>query len=350
MTKPLTLAGVKRLVAAGESETLELERTTGELREAAQALCGFLNQRGGVVLFGVAADGRIVGQEVNDGTLRDVTAAVRDIDPAPQVDVRRVDVGGGRSLVVLRASAGGAAPHTYDGQPFIRIGSTTRRMQREGYERLLLARLHARHRWETLPAAGWSISDLNADEIRQTVVEAVAAKRLSAAPSAKPEAILRRLNRLADAEGVADDDPVDDAGHAERLSARGSQGDGQRVLNVLRGIQDLEAHDAAVVSEIGDDAGPHFVALLDALVAQRDDHRIGLAVVVDLHATPPVRYFSILELLYTVTTTGSPGRCVVQRTAFMPDPARRPSRCRTRPRPSPRCDCSRAPGTARRSA
>jgi len=115
MTKPLTLAAVKRLAAAGESETLELKRTTGELREAAQALCGFLNQRGGVVVFGVAADGRIAGQEVNDGTLRNVAAAVRDIDPAPQVDVRRID-------------AGGAAPYTYDGRPFIRIGSTTRRL------------------------------------------------------------------------------------------------------------------------------------------------------------------------------------------------------------------------------
>jgi hypothetical protein len=32
MTRPLTSAAVKRLVAAGESETLELKRTTGELR------------------------------------------------------------------------------------------------------------------------------------------------------------------------------------------------------------------------------------------------------------------------------------------------------------------------------
>lgn len=190
MTKPLTLAAVKRLVAAGESETVELKRTTGELREAGQTLNGFLNQRGGVVVFGVAADGRIVGQEASDGTLRDVTAAVRDIDPAPQVDVGRIDAGGGRSLIVLRAGAGGAAPYTYDGRPFIRIGSTTRRMTREEYERLLLARLHAQHRWETLPATGWSIASLDADEIRQTVVEAVAAKRLAAVPSEKPEAIL----------------------------------------------------------------------------------------------------------------------------------------------------------------
>ncbi len=71
-------------------------------------------------------------------------------------------------------------------------------MKREEYERLLLARLHARHRWETLPATGWSIADMDADEIRQTVVEAVTAKRIAAVPSEKPEAILRRLNLLAD--------------------------------------------------------------------------------------------------------------------------------------------------------
>ena len=47
MTKPLTFAAVKRLAAAGESETLELKRTTGELR-GGQTLCGFLRRRGGV--------------------------------------------------------------------------------------------------------------------------------------------------------------------------------------------------------------------------------------------------------------------------------------------------------------
>jgi len=198
MTRALALAAIRRLVASGESETLEFKRSTGELREAAQALCGFLNHQGGMVVFGVAPNGRMVGQEVSDATLRDVMAAVRDIDPAPQVEVRRLDLGSGRALIALRADAGRAAPYTYDGRPFIRAGNTTRRMRREEYERLLLTRLHAQHRWETLPATGWTVADLDADEIRQTVVEAVAAKRLAAVPTEKPEAILRRLNLLAD--------------------------------------------------------------------------------------------------------------------------------------------------------
>jgi hypothetical protein len=55
MSKGLSLVAIKRLVAAGESDTLELKRTTGDLREGMQTLCGFLNHRGGAVVFGSSA-------------------------------------------------------------------------------------------------------------------------------------------------------------------------------------------------------------------------------------------------------------------------------------------------------
>ena len=198
MKSPPTLAEIERLAATGESETLELKRTTGELRQAMETLCGFLNQSGGTVLIGVAPNGKILGQQVTDNTLHDVTTALRSIEPAPQVDVARVSVGDGKDVIVLRAAAGAQGPYTYDGRPFIRVGNTTRRLKREEYERLVLARLHAQHRWETLPADGFGVRDLDVDEIRQTVVEAVAARRLSAVPSEKPETIARRLGLIVD--------------------------------------------------------------------------------------------------------------------------------------------------------
>jgi len=150
------------------------------------------------VLIGVAPNGRIVGQQVTDNTLHDVTTAVRNIEPVAQVDVARVSVGDGRDVIVVHAASGTQGPYTYDGRPFIRVGNTTRRMKREEYERLVLARLHSQHRWETLPAEKWEVADLDADEIRQTVVEAVAAKRLSSVPSERPETVIRRLGLLVD--------------------------------------------------------------------------------------------------------------------------------------------------------
>ena len=50
------------LAATGESETLEFKRTTGTRRAAAATVCAMLNQRCGHVLFGVTAEGDVVGQ------------------------------------------------------------------------------------------------------------------------------------------------------------------------------------------------------------------------------------------------------------------------------------------------
>lgn len=79
---PLTLVAIKRLVDKGESESLELSEAPVSCARVWEALCGMLNNLGGLVLFGVAPGGRVLGQEVSDGTLHDVTSAVRNIDPA----------------------------------------------------------------------------------------------------------------------------------------------------------------------------------------------------------------------------------------------------------------------------
>jgi len=72
--------------AGGESETLELKRSTGQRREAARTLCAMLNHRGGRVLLGVEPDGRVVGQQVSEHTVDEVAQEIREIEP-PVVSV-----------------------------------------------------------------------------------------------------------------------------------------------------------------------------------------------------------------------------------------------------------------------
>jgi predicted HTH transcriptional regulator len=52
-------AALEQLSAQGESGTLEIRRSTAELRRAGETLCAFLNGEGGHVVIGVAADGKI---------------------------------------------------------------------------------------------------------------------------------------------------------------------------------------------------------------------------------------------------------------------------------------------------
>ena len=57
----MMLDDITRLIAAGESETLELKKTTGERREAAKTVCAMLNNRGGIIFIGVTPEGVVTG-------------------------------------------------------------------------------------------------------------------------------------------------------------------------------------------------------------------------------------------------------------------------------------------------
>ena len=78
----MTPEEVRKMVAAGESETLEFKKTTGERNEAAKTVCAMLNHRGGVVLFGATPKGAVSGQQVGDGTIERVSAEIQRIDTA----------------------------------------------------------------------------------------------------------------------------------------------------------------------------------------------------------------------------------------------------------------------------
>lgn len=188
------LATLQSLIAQGESETLELKRSTAELKRTGETLCAFLNGEGGKVLIGVGPEGRLVGQDVADVTLRDIAAMLGRFEPPARVEMSRVDVGNGRQVIVLEAPPSRQfAPFVFESKPYKRVGSTTTLMSQAEYERLLLDRNHSRHRWENQPAVGVRLEDLDHEEILRTRATAIEQRRLSAGTSMDVGDILDRL-------------------------------------------------------------------------------------------------------------------------------------------------------------
>ena len=59
-----------------ESETLEFKKTSGELKEGMVSISSILNKHGvGTLYFGVKPNGDVVGQNVSESSLRDVSRA-----------------------------------------------------------------------------------------------------------------------------------------------------------------------------------------------------------------------------------------------------------------------------------
>lgn len=175
----MTLFEIETLAAAGESETVELKKSTANLVRAAETLCGMLNAAGGVVLFGVTDAGEVVGQTVADATLREVAAVLREFEPEAPVRIERVPVRDGREVLALVAtSVPGRGPWAFRGRAYRRVGPTTSPMGRPEYVRQLLTEGAGVTEWERLPAVHHGIDDLDHQEILRSVRLGIEAGRL----------------------------------------------------------------------------------------------------------------------------------------------------------------------------
>lgn len=194
----MTPAELRKLVSGGESERLEVKRSTGQRTEAAKTVCAMLNGLGGFVVFGVTNSGELMGQQVGVKTLEDVAAELRRIEPPAFPDVETINLKKGNAAVLLTVPGGGG-PYTFDGRAYLRHGPTTRVMPRDEYERRLVERLHATRRWENEPVAdGVSVKDLDAEEIRITLDNAIRLGRLEPTGRRDLQSILRGLELIRD--------------------------------------------------------------------------------------------------------------------------------------------------------
>lgn len=174
----MNILDLERILQLGESETQEFKKTTAMLTATGQTLCGFLNFKGGKVFIGIYAD-KLIGQQVSDSTLIEISALIKKFEPPPIIDLERVQVKDGKEIIVLSAnSRKNDIPYTFEGRPYQRVGSTTSIMPQQTYQRLLLERNHNNHRWETELAIEYDLENLDAGEIFRTLRLGINAGRL----------------------------------------------------------------------------------------------------------------------------------------------------------------------------
>ena len=97
---------------------------------------------------------------------------------------------------MVSTDRGPTRPYIFRGRAYHRVGNTTLAMSPDKYNRMLFERMHSEQRWENQPAMGWSISDLDVEEIRRVVAESVRRSRMDEPPSREPADLLRGLGVL----------------------------------------------------------------------------------------------------------------------------------------------------------
>src|SRR3989338_7583809 len=105
-----------------ESETLELKKSTSELKEAIISIVAILNKhQKGELYFGIKNNGGVVGQTVTENTIREISKTIFDnIEPKIFPRIEEVSLGGKKCVQV--EFAGVNIPYYAYGRAYIRIG------------------------------------------------------------------------------------------------------------------------------------------------------------------------------------------------------------------------------------
>ncbi len=195
----MTIKDLKKLVSQDEGISLEFKKSTGELKQALETICAFLNTKGGQVLFGVDPKSQIKGQSVSGNTIHEISQAFEKFDPAVYPNIERLKVGNGNEVIILLVDADKTGvPYVFDGRSYVRVGNTTKKMSRDHYEKLLFERMHSGMRWENQIAEDFTLKDLDRNEILRTREAAIRNMRIDPATPAKVTDILERLGLLVD--------------------------------------------------------------------------------------------------------------------------------------------------------
>lgn len=192
---------LKILIEQGESATLELKKSTAQLKSACETACAFLNTDGGTILIGVTDAQKVVGQEISDKTKREIGNELTKIAPISNIEVTYIALSEPKKYVIVFhvTTDSTKKPYFYDGRAFIRVQSDTLPMPREYLHHLTMSNANSGHHWEDQIQDNVGIDDLDVDEILITLNEGVLNGRIPESYSTQdPWLALQRLGLLVD--------------------------------------------------------------------------------------------------------------------------------------------------------
>ena len=187
-----------------ETETLEFKKTTGEIKAAVVSIAAILNKHGvGTLYFGVKPNGDVMGQEVSESSLRDVSRNVFE-SIKPQIYPAITEVVLEDKHLIKVEFSGDHTPYSAFGRYYLRIADEDREVTPEELKEFFGANKY-RGKWEHAKSEA-SSKQINKSTIKRFWEKAVASGRL---PSGKYTCPVI-LNRF----GLVKGDSLTNAGEA----------------------------------------------------------------------------------------------------------------------------------------
>ena len=178
-----------------ENEQTEFKKSTGELKEGVISIVSILNKHGsGELYFGVKNNGDVIGQDVSDTTLRDISRAIKEhIRPKiyPSIDEK---VFGDKTVVCVKFE-GHNRPYLAYNVPRMRVADEDLVLDQDTYHDMLRQR-DAEKTWESKESK-YTVEDIVEKDFKLYLKRAKEVKRITF-ESEEPAVVLEKLELLAE--------------------------------------------------------------------------------------------------------------------------------------------------------
>ncbi len=180
-----------------ESETVELKKSTGELKEAIISIVAILNKHHkGKLYFGIKNDGSVVGQDVTEKTLREISKAMSDnIEPKIYPKINKILLEGKKCILV--DFEGSESPYLAYGRAYARVADEDKQMSAKELEKFILRKNKDKLRWDDEICKKATLKDIDDNTFNNFIERARKSGRIDVENDSK-EMILRKLELLTD--------------------------------------------------------------------------------------------------------------------------------------------------------
>lgn len=162
-------------VDLSESETIEFKESLSEREAGAESICGFANQNGGVVYFGIKNNREVIGlSNVTEKTIRDLTQYFFDnSEPQKIISVIKESIYD-LDVIKITIEKSPTPYHTFRKKPYIRIGASTKPMPQEEYQQRLIYYKSTNKDYSSTTLSDYDVTDLSPNallELRKRLID-----------------------------------------------------------------------------------------------------------------------------------------------------------------------------------
>ncbi len=122
-----------------ETELVEFKKTTGELKEGIVSLTSMLNKNGkGILYFGVRNDGEIIGQQIGDRTLREISQGIANAIKPQIIPTIIMELCDDKNVIKVTVE-GDEKPYSAFGKYYMRSADEDREISPQQLRNLMLS-------------------------------------------------------------------------------------------------------------------------------------------------------------------------------------------------------------------